>query len=203
MRENAAYVKPLQPLHIREDYREDGGKARFDVHPALYHVDFRTADESPYAVSTPVEHDAHFRRQPNAATKNETPVDVKKRAYVGDHSLAARSFATATPISNMMLFSFVGIGETMELDFRRAITVSDVLSAIQQEYVLPPSKEHCPGVSADVDLCVYRLDKELSVRDAHSHLLHAPHANCVKWAGWGLEEAFENLQTAREVLTLW
>ena len=72
MRENAAYVKPLQPLHIREDYREDGGKARFDVHPALYHVDFRTADESPYAVSTPVEHDAHFRRQPNAATKNET-----------------------------------------------------------------------------------------------------------------------------------
>ncbi|KAI1790259.1 hypothetical protein LXA43DRAFT_516947 [Ganoderma leucocontextum] len=181
MRENAAYVEVCTPLRVREDYREDGGKATFDVHPALCHVDFRASSENHHYEPHPVENDAHFRWHCNAATKNETPVDVKKRAYVGDHPLAARSFATATPVSNMMLFSFVQMGSTKDLDFDRPVTVFDVLSAIHQD-----------------------LDGELSVHDVHSYLAHGstPHAKCVAQAKWGVEEAFANLQNGREVLTL-
>ncbi|PIL24805.1 hypothetical protein GSI_12691 [Ganoderma sinense ZZ0214-1] len=185
MRENGRFVGLFTPLRVYEDYRADDGKARFDIHPALYHVDFCATKESPGFFPHPVEHDAHFRWHPNPPTKAEARglinVDPKKRAYVGQHPLAARSFATATPVSNVALFKFVGSGTITDIDLDRAVTVFDVLSAIHKD-----------------------LDTDLSVRDVRSHLGFgfSGHLQCVAQEKWGVEEAFDNLQSARDVLRL-
>ena len=208
MRENGGYVEPFVPLHVYEDYRRDEGKARFDIHPALCHVDFRAAAEFPGNDHPPVENDAYFRQHHNAAIKDETPVDAAQRAYVGSHPLAARSFATATPISNMALFSFIKLGETTVIDLNRAITVLDVLSAIHQEYVSLASL--CKGALKFDELLltlahVCSLDVEVSVRDVRFYLGYGPitHSQCVTRAKWSIEDAFEKFQSPREILTLW
>ena len=83
MRENANYIELFEPARISEDYRQKGGRAKFTIHPALYHIDFRTIDEEsnhrPYAV----EDDAHFRWHRNDAAKDNALEDVERRAYLG------------------------------------------------------------------------------------------------------------------------
>ena len=83
MRENANYIELFAPARSSEDYRQKGGRAKFTIHPALYHIDFRTIDEEsnhrPYAV----EDDAHFRWHRNDAAKDNALEDVERRAYLG------------------------------------------------------------------------------------------------------------------------
>ena len=45
------------------------------------------------------------------------------------------------------------------------------------------------------------LDKLMRVRDVYEHV--DDHVECIEKKGWGVKDAFENLQTIRGVLELW
>ncbi|KAI1790260.1 hypothetical protein LXA43DRAFT_1062240 [Ganoderma leucocontextum] len=106
MRECADHIEQFSaPVHVTDDYR---GNVSFAPNPVLYHVNFRPRRDRDMYVEHSVDEDAHLRVDESSHTHGQSTEDAANRTYIGQHPIAARSFATATPPSNIFLLDVVG-----------------------------------------------------------------------------------------------
>ena len=202
MRECEEHIERFSAVHVTQGYRAD---VSFAPSPVLYHTDFRPARERMLYEQHGVEHDAHLRVAGSSqALDPQGTEDGTSLAYIGQHPIAARSFATATPASNIFLLDIVGWSMSSDptLTLRRPVTVLDVLRLMHREYVHAASIfriRFARRIASDVQCC--SLDKRMTVRDVYEHV--EGHVECVEKKGWGVKDAFGNLQTIRGILELW
>ena len=148
MQECEDHIELFSPVHVTQDYC---GDVTFAPNPVLNHIDFRPVRERVAFEEHEVEDDAHLRAArsagPHARGQSADPEDaVVRRSYIGQHPIAMRSFATATPASNILLLNLVGwfMPSDPTLTLRRPVTVFDVLKLMHREYVpLPNPRELC------------------------------------------------------------
>ena len=128
MRENAAYVKPYSAIRIDHNFKKGG--ACLTLNPVLRNVRFRSTTEQ-YGSMCRVFDDTYLHRDDDVDGR-----DVTNRAYIMQHPVAMRSFATAAPCSNMFFPSPIVVDSpwprraTIQLE--RPITVCDVLELLYQ-----------------------------------------------------------------------
>ena len=138
MQECEDHIEPFSPVHVTQDYH---GDVSFAPSPVLSHIDFRPVRERITFEEHDVEEDAHLRVAGGASSQgqNADPSEsmVVRRAYIGQHPIAMRSFATATPTLNIFLLDIVGWSMPGDptLTLRRPVTVLDVLELMHREYV--------------------------------------------------------------------
>ncbi|TBU34014.1 hypothetical protein BD311DRAFT_773905 [Dichomitus squalens] len=176
MRESADCIEAFSAVHVTEDYDAD---VSFAPNPVLFYIDFRKSDECRDGKGQPIEDDAYLRWDNSSGSEKPNAGDARNRAYLGDHPITARSFATATPVSNILLLNMIGWrrpkNETLKL--QRPVTVYDLLGLLHED-----------------------LDYDLTVRDVFNHV--GGHLECFRRMGWGVDDTFENLKTTREVLSV-
>ncbi len=170
----------------------------FAPNPVLDHVDFRPTRERTIYEQHSVEEDAYLRVARNSQAPGQHTEDAANRAYIGQHPIAARSFATATPADNIFLLDIVGwfMLSDPTLTLRRPVTVLDVLKLMHKKHV--PLLYIFMRLASDLDCS---LDKQMTVSDVYEHV--DSHVECVEKKGWGVKDALENLQTIRGILELW
>ncbi|TBU51460.1 hypothetical protein BD310DRAFT_1043541 [Dichomitus squalens] len=169
IQENEDYVEECSAMTFDEGPYTD---ANLTPNPVLSNVRFRPSTE--FRQETyPLEEDAYLHRS------DDLDCDVSERAYIGEHPIAARSFATATPISVILLLGVVteDLPDEYALELERPVTVYDVLAMIRKS-----------------------LDKRLPATDVANHLEF--HWRCAEWNGWDVANASENLRTTRDVLSV-
>ena len=200
MEECEANIERLSAVHVTESYR---GEVSFAPNPVLYHMDFRPTRERTLYERHAVEEDAYLRvtkqlQASGQSTDSGSENAAGERAYIGQHPIAARSFATATPAFNIFLVDFMGwsVSSDPMLTLGRPVTVLDVLQLIHREYA--PLKLRATWSGSDMNCS---LDKLMTVRGVYEHV--ESHAGCIEKKGWGVTEAFGNLQTIRGILELW
>ncbi|KAI0642044.1 hypothetical protein C8Q79DRAFT_987027 [Trametes meyenii] len=177
MREAAAYVEPFKPLRITEN---SDSPAPVGAHPLFGHIEFRR-DYDVFRENG-VQFDAHLRHPNTPARRVDDKQYMFRRddypgLYLADHPLAARSFATETPISSIMLLQLCGHTlRNAKMSLPRAITVFDVICAIYAE-----------------------LDASLTVDDASEYV--DCHQSCFP-KEWDLMTVFRKARSIRLILSI-
>ncbi|KAI0675615.1 hypothetical protein C8Q78DRAFT_1074620 [Trametes maxima] len=177
MREAATYLESFKPLRITES---SNSLAPLSAHPIFGHIEFRRVYDA--FLERDAQFDVHLRR-PGAPTRRVYEKDYMCRhdeypgLYLMDHPLAARSFATSTPIATMMLLQLCGRTlRNSKLNLPRAVTVFDVVCAMHAE-----------------------LDSPLTVYDACEHI--DCHEYCFP-KEWSLGTAFKQACNIRSILSI-
>ncbi|KAI0358202.1 hypothetical protein OH77DRAFT_1518906 [Trametes cingulata] len=177
MREAAQYTEPFHPLRVSDNNYE----ATLDIHQLLGHIDFKR-DRNIFERRPAVEHDAHLRPPGAPVRRTDDPEYMHRRdeypgLYLAEHPLATRSFATLTPVSNIMLLHLGGVDlREGVMERGRAITVFDIVAAIHQE-----------------------IDRYLTVDDACEYV--SMHERCFP-KEWTYRDAFSMTRTLRSILSV-
>ena len=130
MREVAEDIEEMfEPLQITEGYR---GRAPIIPHKAFGKIRFRPGSEKRTGRRFELGQDAHL------CIDKASPDVGENRAYLKDHTLLARSFATFVPTSSVFLVDLAAFhGHQCEMETWRSVTVYDVLNLIHKRYVPP------------------------------------------------------------------
>ena len=191
---------PFKPYNT-SDYEE---RIAISGHKLFRHIEFRR-DRPRFTVTerSPIERDAHLRMPGTPARRInnedfESQPDDYPGLYLGEHPLAARSFATLAPVSSMLLLYFARTwsGGDGWITLSRPIIILDVLKHIYKEYVRPQSLS--VASPADVNSC--SLDNYLNVMSAYEHI--SLHEGCIP-EKWSHTEAFRIACTMRSMLSVW
>ncbi|TFK82267.1 hypothetical protein K466DRAFT_590628, partial [Polyporus arcularius HHB13444] len=130
MRESAKYMAPGEVLLVDDDFRDYYEDVSLDAHRVFGRVSFRERYPSGvyhYGRPLPVDDDAYLRID---AAGVPAPIPAgSARAYLGQHPLVSRSFATAAPIYNLYILPICDVNMYPEFIDRRsrAVTVYDIL----------------------------------------------------------------------------
>ncbi|KAI0367598.1 hypothetical protein BV20DRAFT_551379 [Pilatotrama ljubarskyi] len=178
MREAAEHVEPLKPRRLGMN---DGDYVPLEIHQLLGHIEFKRYSDM--FRGDPVELDAHLR-DPDAPLRAVDDIQYYQLGedytglYLARHPLAARSFATSTPVSNMILLRLGGLRLTEAIMERggRAIIVFDVVKAVHRE-----------------------LDRYLTVDNACEYV--SMHERCFP-KDWTYKDAFSTTRHLRSILAV-
>ncbi|KAI0332709.1 hypothetical protein GY45DRAFT_438469 [Cubamyces sp. BRFM 1775] len=179
MRSVADEITPFRPHHPSDhDHR-----IAISGHQLFGRMVFKWKRPSLNGYGSPIERDAHLRmsgaplRWSDYADFESQPDDYPG-LYLGEHPLAARSFATFPPVSNMLLVYLASNWEEERISLRlvRPIIVLDIIKMVHKG-----------------------LDKRLDVVDAYEHM--SLHEECIPET-WSHADAFRVARNMRSLVSI-
>ncbi|KAH9893174.1 hypothetical protein C8Q73DRAFT_521387 [Cubamyces lactineus] len=179
MRDLADEIVPFRPYNL-SDYKDH---MAISGHRLFGNIEFKRGRPLYASEGTSIEYDAHLRAHGAPVRRIANP-DYKSQPddypglYLGEHPLAARSFATWAPVSKILLLPLFGhwLDNNGRIKLSRPVIVLDVLKAVHKH-----------------------LDRHLDVDEICEHM--ELHGYCIP-AEWPHAEAFRVARTMRSMLSV-